>query len=299
MRSLSSSLRFSDPVAQQPHAVGTSCEIRQFRHTDFAGGLSPLILVDHFVMTGPTFELHPHAGMSAVTVLFEDTQGCMNSHDSVRNNHRIEAGDLHWTLAGKGIVHTQLPAGADMRLNGLQLFVNLPRRLKRLEPRTELLRAIDVPVIQRAGTRLRILAGDLEGATSPFHAPEPILIVDGLLAGGTRTVLPLPAGWNLWLYARAGNLIVWDANDSAQRGATTLCAGEAVAVSALTTGLVAVEASENEVKFVAIAGQAIDEPIAHGGPFVMNSQEELTQAMEDFRRGRFGTVSTETPITRR
>jgi redox-sensitive bicupin YhaK (pirin superfamily) len=83
---------------------------------------------------------------------------------------------------------------------------------------------------------------------------------------------------------------VWDANDSAQRGATTLRAGEAVAVSALTTGLVAVEASENEVKFVAIAGQAIDEPIVQGGPFVMNSQEELTQAMEDFRRGRFGTV---------
>lgn len=103
----SGGLRFSHPVTRAPHAVGAQCDIRQFRHTDFGSAMSPLVLVDHFVMTGPTFELHPHAGMSAVTVLFEDTQGWMSSHDSVHNDHRIEPGDLHWTLAGKGIVHTQ------------------------------------------------------------------------------------------------------------------------------------------------------------------------------------------------
>ena len=85
---VTTALCFSRPVARAPHPVGARCDIRQFRDTDFDGTLSPLVLVDHFVMTGPTFELHPHAGMSAVTVLFEDTLGWMSSHDSVHNDHR-------------------------------------------------------------------------------------------------------------------------------------------------------------------------------------------------------------------
>src|SRR5882757_8765008 len=166
-----SSLHFSRPVAREPHPVGDQCDIRQFRHTDFAGAMSPLVLVDHFVMTGPTFEVHPHAGMSAVTVLFEDTRGWMSSHDSIHNDHHIAPGDLHWTLAGKGIVHTQQPEGDDPRLDGLQLFVNLPRRLKRIEPATMLLSAGDVPVIEKPGMRLRVLAGELDGKTSPLETP--------------------------------------------------------------------------------------------------------------------------------
>ena len=109
--------------------------------------MSPLVLVDHFVMTGPTFAPHPHAGISAVTLLFEDSQGVMQSLDSVRSDHEIRAGDLHWTLAGKGIVHTQQPVGP-ARLNGLQMFVNLPERLKGLPPATSLLRAWEMPIIQ-------------------------------------------------------------------------------------------------------------------------------------------------------
>jgi len=168
----SGDLRFSSPVTRAPHAVGGHCDIRQFRHTDFGSAMSPLVLVDHYVMTGPTFELHPHAGMSAVTLLFEDTQGWMSSHDSVHNHHRIEPGDLHWTLAGKGILHTQQPEGDHARLDGLQLFVTLPRRLKRIEPATMLLRARDVPVIESPGIRLRVLAGALEGKTSPLRTPK-------------------------------------------------------------------------------------------------------------------------------
>ena len=250
--------------------------------------MSPLVLVDHYVMTGPTFELHPHAGMSAVTVLFEETQGWMSSHDSVHNDHRIDPGDLHWTLAGKGIVHTQQPEGDGARLDGLQLFVNLPRRLKRIEPATMLLHARDVPLIEGAGRRLRLLAGGLDGKTSPLGTPEAILIVDGWMDAGARTALPLPCGWNLWLYARIGNLTVNDP-DAPGSGAT-LASGEAVAVSADRNGTVELRPSSGAVKFVAIAGAAIDEPIVQMGPFVMNSHEEAEQAMADFQAGKFGTV---------
>ena len=220
--------------------------------------MSPLVLVDHYVMTGPTFELHPHAGMSAVTVLFEDTQGWMSSHDSVHNDHHIEPGDLHWTLAGKGIVHTQQPEGDHARLDGLQLFVNLPRRLKRIEPATMLLRARDVPLIEGPGLRLRVLTGALDGKTSPLLTPEPILIVDGWLDTGARTTLPLPSGWNLWLYARFGKLTAHDLDAPENGTGATLLSGEAVAISATETGTVELRPSAGAVKFVAIAGAAIN-----------------------------------------
>jgi len=289
-RASSGGLRFSSPVTRAPHAVGAHCDIRQFRHTDFGSAMSPLVLVDHFAMTGPTFELHPHAGMSAVTVLFEETQGWMSSHDSVHNDHRIEPGDLHWTLAGKGIVHTQKPEGDHARLDGLQLFVNLPRRLKRIEPATMLLRARDVPLIEGPDMRMRLLAGALEGKTSPLRTPEPILIVDGWLDAGARTVLPLPSGWNLWLYARLGSLTADNLAAPESSSAATLSSGDAVAVSADQAGAVELRPATGAVKFVAIGGPAINEPIVQSGPFVMNTREEAEQAMADFKAGRFGTV---------
>jgi len=286
----SGSLRFSHPITRAPHAVGVHCDIRQFRHTDFGSAMSPLVLVDDYVMTGPTFELHPHAGMSAVTVLFEDTQGWMSSHDSVHNDHRIDPGDLHWTLAGKGIVHTQQPEGDHARLHGLQLFVNLPRHLKRIEPATMLVRARDVPVIEGPDLRLRVLAGTLDGKTSPLTPPEPILIVDGWLDAGARTVLPIPSGWNLWLYARFGELAARDLDAPEGSTGAMLSSSEAVAISAHRAGAVELRPAAGAVKFVAIAGPAIDEPIVQMGPFVMNSREEAEQAMADFKAGKFGAV---------
>jgi redox-sensitive bicupin YhaK (pirin superfamily) len=286
----SGSLRFSHPVTRAPHAVGAHCDIRQFRHTDFGGAMSPLVLVDDYVMTGPTFELHPHAGMSAVTVLFEDTQGWMSSHDSVHNDHRIDPGDLHWTLAGKGIVHTQQPEGDHARLHGLQLFVNLPRHLKRVEPATMLVHARDVPVIEGPDLRLRVLAGTLDGKTSPLNPPEPILIVDGWLDAGARTVLPIPSGWNLWLYARFGDLTARDLDAPEGSSGAMLSSSEAVAISADEAGAVELRPAAGAVKFVAIAGPAINEPIVQMGPFVMNSREEAEQAMADFKAGKFGAV---------
>lgn len=208
MIALDSAVHVAPVVLSMPRAIGPNCMIRQFRHTDFGGAMGPLVMADHFVMTGPTFELHPHAGMSAVTLLFEDTRGSMSSHDSVHNDHRIEPGDLHWTLAGRGIVHTQQPEGNGARLDGLQLFVNLPAKLKRMAPQTMLLQACDVPVIEKDGARLRLLAGSLAGESSPLITPQPILIVDGTLDPAAQVRLPLPADWHLWIYARRGQLVL-------------------------------------------------------------------------------------------
>ena len=157
-----------------------------------------------------------------------------------------------------------------------------------------LLRARNVPVIEGPGLRLRVLAGRLDGKTSPLRTPEPILIVDGWLDAGASTALPLPSGWNLWLYARFGNLTAHDLGAPERGTGAALSSGEAVTVSANEAGTVELRPSTGAVKFVAIAGPAINEPIVQMGPFVMNSREEAEQAIADFQAGKFGTV---TPFT--
>lgn len=218
-------IHLSPPVAKPFEPAGDACSIRQFRYTDFPQGMSPLVLVDHFVMTGPTFAPHPHAGMSAVTLLLEDTRGAMRSRDSVRNDHEIRAGDLHWTLAGRGIVHTQQPVG-EARLNGLQMFVNLPERLKSLAPATSLLRAWEMPVIQNDAGRVRVASGSYGGWDAPLETPEPLMVLDGWLRPGASRLVPLPAGWNAWLYAVQGELGVRARHQVVQSAPVTAEAGQ-------------------------------------------------------------------------
>lgn len=288
-------------VASQAQPVGEACSIRQFRHTDFPLGMSPLVLVDHFVMTGPTFAPHPHAGISAVTLLFEDSQGVMQSLDSVRNDHEIRAGDLHWTLAGKGIVHTQQPVGP-ARLNGLQMFVNLPERLKGLPPATSLLRAWEMPIIQSDAGRVRVVSGAYDGWESPPLGPEPLLILDIWLRPGATRLVPLPDGWNAWVYAVQGDLGLRarhqpgpGAAPAARRQGedpdfAVLHTGSAVAASADGDGMLLLIAGRAPAHIVLIAGPVIDEPVIQRGPFVMASQRALDEAMRAYDAGDFGLI---------
>lgn len=158
--------------------MGDACTIRQFRHTDFSRCISPVVLVDHFVMTGPTFEPHTHAGISAATLMLEDSTGVMQSLDGIDNNQDIHAGDLHWTQAGRGIVHAQRPVG-EARLHGLQIFIDHPAHLKSLPPMTSMLRAADMPAIQAPSGKVRVVSGSFGGLKSPLRTPEPLLILDG------------------------------------------------------------------------------------------------------------------------
>lgn len=196
-------IRLSPPVARFFEPEGDICSYRHFRYTDFPQGMSPLVLVDHFVMTGPAVAPHPHAGMSTVTLLLEDTLGGLRIRDSLDNEHEARAGDLHWTVAGRGVVHGHELVDT-ARLNGLRLYVNLPERLKSLPPSAMLVKAWEMPVLQSDAGRVRVAAGCYEGWAAPLETPEPLLILDGWLRPGASRLVPLPAGWNAWLYAVRG-----------------------------------------------------------------------------------------------
>jgi redox-sensitive bicupin YhaK (pirin superfamily) len=237
-------------------------------------------------MTAPTFEVHPHAGMSAVTLMFEDTRGEMSSIDSIDHRSTFGAGDLHWTLAGRGILHTQLPVGPDARIHALQIFVNLPDRAKATPPDSFKIASADMPQIEDQGVRLRLVAGELRGHRSPAKTPEPVLMIDGYLSvPHAPLTIPIPAEWNAWIYVVSGSLTV-------DRAALVI-EGQAICASAGADGAILELASDHTNHFVLLAGPRIDEPIFQHGPFVFTSKAAVARAVAAARSGEFGQVGSD------
>ncbi|EOX3118157.1 TPA: pirin family protein [Vibrio cholerae] len=158
-----------------------------------------VLLCDSYVMTAPTFPLHCHKHISAVAILFEDTVGQMYSSDSVGTNHHFGAGDVHWTLAGSGVEHTQTPTDGS-RIHAVQMFIDLPETLRNAPARTFHLQAKDVPIYETSSCRIRLLVGTAFGLTSPLNIPHEILIFEGWSKSDIKA--PVPDGWKLWIYDR-------------------------------------------------------------------------------------------------
>jgi redox-sensitive bicupin YhaK (pirin superfamily) len=280
------SIRFSKVATATMQPIGAGCTVAQFRHDAFGGAaMSPFVMVDHFHMWQPTFDIHPHAGISAVTLVFEDTKGSMQSRDSIDNNATFGAGDLHWTMAGRGILHTQLPAES-AHIHALQIFVNLPASLKQLPPDSFHIDRDRMPIIQtEAGTRVRVVAGDFQGRSSPTRAPRPILMLDiQLEEPGASVEVPLPGEWNAWVHVVQGGVVV--------DGSTELQPDQALCASADSSGgIIGLRAGER-AHCVVLAAERIDEPVISNGPFVFESEAALDAAVRDLRAGKFGSVAS-------
>jgi redox-sensitive bicupin YhaK (pirin superfamily) len=163
-------------------------------------GSGAVLLCDSYVMTAPTFPLHPHRHISAVAILFEDTLGHMVSSDSVGTNHQFGAGDVHWTLAGSGVQHTQTPATGS-RIHAVQMFIDLPPQLRNTPAKTFHLSAKDVPIYESKSCRIRVLLGDAFGLSSPLKLPQDMLILEGW--SDADLPIHVPAGWRSWIYDRS------------------------------------------------------------------------------------------------
>ncbi len=138
--------RVSAAVSGNELSIDTGFEARSFRATELEVAMDPLVMVDHYVMTEPTFGVHPHAGISAVSLLFEDGAGRFHNRDSLGNNFDLQPGDLYWLKAGNGALHDEAPRPGS-RIHGLQVFVNLPQRQRHDAPQSLLVRRGEMPVV--------------------------------------------------------------------------------------------------------------------------------------------------------
>ncbi|MGB1837829.1 pirin family protein [Marinobacter adhaerens] len=166
------------PVKGTSLSVGSGFTGVGFRHGQFYGAMDPFIMVDHYTMTAPTFGAHPHAGLSAVTVLFEDTEGKFNNRDSLGNDFDINPGDLYWLSAGSGAVHDEAPRES-ATIHGLQIFVNLPGRMKHQAPSSLHVKREDMPTLKGQGYRVRLVLGQSNGVETDAASVWPATILDG------------------------------------------------------------------------------------------------------------------------
>ncbi|MEM9596504.1 MAG: pirin-like C-terminal cupin domain-containing protein [Acidobacteriota bacterium] len=274
----------TDPVRGRQIDIGAGFSAMSFDHKQFDGLMDPLVIVDHFTMSEPTFGPHPHAGMSAVSVLFEDSRGLFHNRDSLGHDIDLEPGDLYWLKAGRGAVHDEGPRpGA--QTHAFQVFVNLPAAAKRDAPDSLHIRAEDMPELRGGGYRVRVVLGGSNGVSGFASPASPLTILDAHLEAGGGFTHRLPSGHHAWIHAvrGGGQVIVGDA-------VVSLARGDAVAVGGHVKAAALELRSEEGAELVLLQGQPLREPIAQRGPFVMNTTEELAAVAAAHAAGELGSI---------
>ena len=229
------------------------------------------------------FPDHPHRGFETVTYMIE---GNMRHEDSTGNGGVLRSGGIQWMTAGRGIVHSEMPEQEGGKMQGFQLWVNLPATLKMSAPRYQEFDPDKVPEIRRDdGTRIRIVVGEHDGTDGIVSgiAVEP-LYLDVTLPPGATLEQPIAAGHNGFVYVFEGESVsVTSANGSGDDGIPY----RHLAVLGDGDRLRLRNDADQPARMLIVAGRPIGEPIARYGPFVMNTREEIFQAFKDYEEGRF------------
>ncbi|KAL2000928.1 hypothetical protein VTN02DRAFT_2444 [Thermoascus thermophilus] len=266
---------------------GAGARVRRSIGTAQLRNLSPFLMLDHFTIgDGAGFPDHPHRGQETITYLLS---GGVDHEDFAGHRGTLGAGDLQFMTAGRGIVHAEMPRrndNVDGAPNvGLQLWVDLPRRLKMCEPRYRDLRAADIPVarVDAGRVAVKVISGRSHGVDSVRDlAYTPVWILDIAIRPGGRIVQPLPAGWNAFAYTLAGTTVFSGSDNSSTRPVREFHNvvfdphGDHVEASVP-------DSATDESRFLLVAGQPLDQPVVQYGPFVLTSQEEVYQAMLDYQ----------------
>jgi redox-sensitive bicupin YhaK (pirin superfamily) len=225
--------------------------------------------------------MHPHRGIETITYVLD---GSVAHRDSLGNSGVVGPGDVQWMTAGSGILHEEMPKAGPRRLDGFQVWVNLPRKLKMTAPRYQDVPAARIPEVTRKdGSRVRVVAGEVDGtkgAVREIYADPTYL--DVALAAGASFEQRVPGGHTGLLYVFEGEVSV---------GGSEAAAGKAVSavrLAILTDGdVVRVRAASAPARFLLLSAQPLDEPAVRYGPFVMNTREEIEQALRELQDGTF------------
>ena len=272
------------PVARRlrglPTSDGAGVSLTRVIGTQQLSYLDPFLMLDEFGSDKPGdyiagFPSHPHRGFETVTYMLD---GRMRHKDNHGNEGLLTSGSVQWMTAGRGIVHSEMPEQEEGLMRGFQLWVNLPAKDKMGAPKYQEFAPENIPEVNTAqGVLVKVIAGRVGEVVGPVQQPatQP-LYLDIQLAAGARFEQAIEAGHNAFAYVYEGEAEV--AGQAAGKGELlVLGAGESVAF----TGKAA------QTRLILVAGRPIGEPVARYGPFVMNTQAEIMQAVQDFQAGRF------------
>jgi hypothetical protein len=270
-------------VAGQAASDGAGVKLRRVLTQNLQRRLDPFLMLDAFGTDNPDdyiagFPDHPHRGFETITYM---VAGRIRHRDSAGHEGRVSNGGVQWMVAGRGVVHSEMPEQEGGRMEGFQLWLNLPARDKLCEPSYRDIPAAEIPSFETPeGVAVRVIAGASHGVTGAMQrsATEP-LYLDLTIPAGATFRQALPPTFNAFVYVFGGQLTIEDVPVGAGR----------MAILANDPGAdgVAMTAAES-ARVLLIAGRPLGEPIAQHGPFVMNTQQEIFQAVRDFQAGRMG-----------
>ena len=279
---MNSSLRKAQHIiVPQPVIEGAGVKLKRSIGTRMLDYLDPFLLLDHFASNDPAdyqagFPFHPHRGIETVTYLL---RGQVDHRDSIGNSGSIGAGDVQWMTAGGGIMHEEMPQPRPEGIDGFQLWVNLPAKLKMSRPRYQGVLANEIPEVQTGGATVRVITGSIDGVDGPVKgiAADPTYL-DVSLPPNSSFTHQIPRGQTAFAYLFDGEAS-FDGDGDRIKDTRLIVFGDGDYVNVRTKDL--------SVRFLLVSGNPLNEPIARYGPFVMNTRDEIEQALRDLRDGTF------------
>lgn len=270
-------------VTGQATTDGAGVSLTRFLDGPLQERLDPFLMLDAFGSDDPDqyiagFPDHPHRGFETITYML---QGRMLHKDSAGNEGLLESGDIQWMNAGRGVIHSEMPQQVAGRMEGFQLWLNSPSHEKMSEPWYRDLKSAEIPRLHtESGASIAVIAGSSHGVAGMLQRPytEPIYL-DIQLPAGSVLEHTLPASHNAFVQLYRGALSI------EQHSIEAPCM--AILNTAANCDGVRIQAQQDS-RLLIIAGQPLREPIAQYGPFVMNSADEINQAIQDYRAGRLG-----------
>lgn len=274
------------------HWVGDGFPVRNlFPSNGLEAEVNPFLMLDYagpnvFKPSGktPGVGQHPHRGFETVTIAY---QGSVEHRDSAGNSGVIYPGDVQWMTAASGVVHEEMHEKEFARKGGIfemvQLWVNLPKAVKMSKPRYQAITKEQIPVVEfGTGGHARVIAGEFNGVKGPALTFTPVNLFDVVLKAGEKVEIPLPEGHNASIVLRKGDVSI-DGSHSLK--------GEARIATLSQSGSGVVVEAKVDSTLLVLSGEPIQEPVASYGPFVMNTREELVQAVEDYKAGKMGQLA--------
>ena len=259
---------------------GAGVRLRRSIATQKLDYLDPFLLFDHFGSDDPMdyiagFPMHPHRGIETVTYMLD---GLVNHKDSMGNSGTLGKDDVQWMTSGSGIIHEEMPKPYNGKMEGFQLWVNLPTKLKMTTPRYQEIKSSQIPEIRlENGVLIRIIAGELNGVkgavTEIFADP---MYLDVIIPKGSYFKLPIKRGHTVFAYVFEGEGIFGDFEEYSIEKGTIVAATNMVIFG--DGDYIKAKSDKSPVRFLLISGKPLNEPIARYGPFVMNTQNEIEQA---------------------
>jgi redox-sensitive bicupin YhaK (pirin superfamily) len=285
---VNSSRKIKQIIEPQYVIEGAGVLLRRSFGPNRANPFDPFLLFDHFAFNKPIegppvgFPTHPHRGIETVTYMLE---GNVRHRDSLGNTGIIGPGDVQWMTSGRGILHEEMPKrGPSGVIDGFQLWVNLPAAQKMSQPRYQEVSSANIPIVEENGVKVRVVAGEYAGISGPVTeiSAQPFYL-DMTLEPGAEINLPVAEGHSVVAYIFEGEGLF--GLDSNRQGEFI----QAVRMVVFEDGdhLRVGTGAGSHTRFMLMAGAPFNEPIVPYGPFVMNTREEIQQALRDLQEGTF------------